>query len=146
VSTLPLFVCVRTQLFVVVAEHWFVTHEPAPLHVPPPVHAVALEGYTHSPEELQEVAPHVPPVMQKLAQQSPMQVPLEHCEFPVQAWPLASVVVTHVPEEHVWPEVQTIPHFPQLFESVCVFVQILLPQACSPATQALHTPPTQMLL
>ena len=41
---------------------------------------------------------------------------------------------THTPDVHTFPDAQTVPQVPQLFESVCRFVQVV-PQRASPTGQ-----------
>ena len=79
-SVLPLFVCVRTQLFVVPAEHPVATHPPLPLQVPP-VQAVPTVTFAH--------VPFVPPVndARQLWQLLPLQAVLQHT--PDEQFPLA---------------------------------------------------------
>jgi hypothetical protein len=93
VSVLPLFVCVRTQLFVVVAEQLL-----AEAVAQTPAVQVCPDGHT---------SPHLPQLFASvwvLAQKLPHSVcPVGH---------------EHVPEVQIPPDGHTLPQAPQLFASV----------------------------
>jgi len=94
VSVLPLFVCVRTQLFKAVAVQAVFKQVPDPLQVPPPQAVPA--GYTAHADPLEVHAPVVPQVLeacaaQLTAQQSPpSQFPLWHALGELQATPFGA--------------------------------------------------------
>jgi hypothetical protein len=53
---------------------------------------------------------------------------------------LVVVIAEHVPASQPWPVAQAFPHVPQLFESVCVSVQVVVSQPLCPLGQQFTCP------
>jgi hypothetical protein len=83
------------------------------------------------------------PVEHDWVQTLPVQLPLKHCEPDAQATPFAKRGTQAPAVQVVEPDLQTVPHLPQLLLSLCTFVQAPLQSTWLPVQVAGQAPLVQ---